>query len=69
MLVIQPKKFQECNITYIPESLMHDSVAVTKNVTGDRKDVKNCSTDVITENLIEYCLIIVIFRKWKLFQN
>lgn len=49
MLVIQPKKFQECNITYIPESLMHDSVAVTKNVTGDRKDVKNSSTDVMPE--------------------
>lgn len=49
MLVIQPKKFQECNITYLPESLMHDSVAVTENVIGDRKDVKNGNTEVIRE--------------------
>lgn len=65
MLVIQPKKFQECNITYLPESLMHDSVAVTENVIGDRKDVKNGNTEVIRELKIRsnIFLIILIFRK------
>lgn len=41
MLVIQPKKFQECNITYQPDSLMYKGVVVTENVVEQLVDLKN----------------------------
>ncbi|CAG9768722.1 unnamed protein product [Ceutorhynchus assimilis] len=41
LLVIQPKKFQECNITFQPEALMHDGLVVTQTVVEKLIDIKN----------------------------
>lgn len=39
MLVIQPKKFQECNVTFQPDTLMYKGVKVTENVIDDLVDL------------------------------
>ena len=41
MLVIQPKKFQECNITFQPEALMYKGVSLTETVVEQLVDIKN----------------------------
>ncbi|KAH1001419.1 hypothetical protein HUJ04_005443 [Dendroctonus ponderosae] len=46
MLVIQPKKFQECNVTFQPDTLLYKGVIVTENVIDDL-------VDLTTDKLIE----------------
>ncbi|XP_066256745.1 enhancer of mRNA-decapping protein 4 homolog [Euwallacea similis] len=53
MLVIQPKKFQECNIIYQPDTLMYDDVLVTENVVDDLVDLKNDGNEEVAENIPE----------------
>lgn len=41
MMAIQPKKFQECTITFQPESLMYKGLTLTENIVEELVDLKN----------------------------
>ncbi|XP_060517903.1 enhancer of mRNA-decapping protein 4 isoform X3 [Cylas formicarius] len=45
MLVIQPKKFQDCNITFQPESLMRGGVSVLEKLTDPLFELRNGKKD------------------------
>ncbi|XP_050294918.1 enhancer of mRNA-decapping protein 4 isoform X2 [Anthonomus grandis grandis] len=51
MLVIQPKKFQECDIMFQMDALMYKDVVVTENVVEELIDLKN--EDNEKDNVVE----------------